>query len=111
MRMLKLQISCQRPRSETFLKKQKKRKKSKHAPHPEPLPVFGPEKRPLEDNIDSATVSPAPPAKKGRSIRRPCGLCPQQPDATRLAIFCYNCNIAVCKDHRHTICDSCTKKI
>ena len=75
----------------------------KLAPHSEPLPVFGPEKRPCETNTP-------PPAKKARQIRRPCGFCPKKPDASRLSTFCYICSIPVCKDHRHYICDSCSEK-
>ena len=82
----------------------------KLSPHPEPLPVFGPEKRPLENNNDSATGTP-PPSKKVRYFRRPCSFCPKLPEAPRHATFCFNCNSAVCKKHRHLVCDSCSKKI
>ena len=47
-------------------------------------------------------------AKKVRHLRRPCALCPKESDSARLSVFCYNCNNAVCKDHRHIVCDSCT---
>ena len=78
-------------------------------PHPEPLPVFGPQKRPLENDNDSATGTP-PPSKKVRNFRRPCGLCPKEPDMMRQSIFCKICNSAICKEHRHYVCDSCVKK-